>query len=112
MPFCVLFICGKNQWRSPTAEQVFSAWPGVECRSAGVGHDAEVRVSAELLDWADLVFVMERAHKARLKACAGDAAAGRRIICLDIPDKYRYMDPELVRQLKAKVPRHLPQVAP
>ena len=32
---------------------------------------------------------------------------GARVICLDIPDDYEFMDPELVRLLEAKVPRYL-----
>ena len=31
-----------------------------------------------------------------------------RVICLDIPDKYKFMDEGLVRLLKAKVTRFLP----
>jgi hypothetical protein len=31
----VLFICSRNQLRSPTAEQVFSKWPGILLRRAG-----------------------------------------------------------------------------
>lgn len=37
----VLFVCGRNKWRSPTAEQVFADWPGIVCASAGLNHDAE-----------------------------------------------------------------------
>jgi predicted protein tyrosine phosphatase len=32
----VLFICSRNQLRSPTAEHVFSSWPGIEVASAGL----------------------------------------------------------------------------
>ena len=40
----ILFICTQNRLRSPTAEQVFAEWPGVETASAGLGNDAEVPV--------------------------------------------------------------------
>jgi len=46
----ILFVCGKNKWRSPTAEQVFSEHPSIQCASAGVSHDAEVPVSAEIIE--------------------------------------------------------------
>ena len=59
----VLFICSQNRLRSPTAEQVFSSWPGLEVASAGLNTGAETPVSAELIDWADLVFVMEKSHR-------------------------------------------------
>ncbi|HSB12298.1 MAG TPA: hypothetical protein VLM38_22615, partial [Blastocatellia bacterium] len=55
----VLFICNANRLRSPTAEAIFSGYTGVETRSAGVGREATVPVNIELLEWADLIFVME-----------------------------------------------------
>jgi predicted protein tyrosine phosphatase len=55
-----LFICSRNRLRSPTAETVFANWPEVETDSAGLAPDAEVPLSSEQLEWADLVFVMER----------------------------------------------------
>jgi predicted protein tyrosine phosphatase len=103
----VLFICSRNRLRSPTAEEVFSAWPGVETDSAGIAPDAEVPVSAEQIGWADIVFVMERVHKARLTQRYGASLKGKKIVCLDIPDLYAYMQPELVAILERKVQRHL-----
>ncbi|EKS9796414.1 MULTISPECIES: low molecular weight protein tyrosine phosphatase family protein [Burkholderia] len=97
-----LFICSRNRLRSPTAEAVFAAWPGVETDSAGLAPDADTRVSAEQLDWADVVFVMERAHKARLAAQFGVHLRDKKIVCLDIPDRYAYMQPELVTLLERK----------
>jgi len=97
-----LFICSRNRLRSPTAEAVFAAWPGVETDSAGLAPDADTRVSAEQLDWADVVFVMERAHKARLAAQFGAHLRHKKIVCLDIPDRYTYMQPELVTLLERK----------
>lgn len=64
----VLFLCSQNRLRSPTAEQVFADWPGVETASAGLLADADELLGPELLEWADLVFVMERAHRTRLSA--------------------------------------------
>ncbi len=103
----VLFICSQNRLRSPTAEQVFADWPGIETSSAGLNHDAENPVTAEVLAWADVIFVMERAHRAKLSARFKAHLDGKRVICLEIPDEYTFMDPNLVRLLKAKVPRHL-----
>ena len=106
----VLFICSQNRLRSPTAEQVFANWPGIEASSAGLNHDAENPVTPELVQWADLIFVMERAHRSKLSAKFKPYLGNARVICLDIPDDYEFMDPDLVRLLKAKVPRHLPSV--
>lgn len=104
----VLFICTQNRLRSPTAEQVFADWLGIETQSAGLGNDAGNPVSPELLAWSDVIFVMERAHRNKLSKKFRPHLAGKRVICLDIPDDYDYMDPALVRLLRAKVPRFLP----
>jgi predicted protein tyrosine phosphatase len=104
----VLFICSQNRLRSPTAEQVFASWPGIECSSAGLNHDAENPLTPELLAWAHLIFVMEKAHRNKLSAKFKKHLHGQRIICLDIPDEYEFMDPVLIKLLTAKVGRHLP----
>jgi predicted protein tyrosine phosphatase len=99
-----LFICSRNRLRSPTAERVFAQWPGVETDSAGLAPDAEVRVSAEQLDWATLIFVMEKSQRSKLARQYRQVLAGKRVICLDIPDDYAYMQPELISLLQRKVP--------
>ncbi|MCQ2995187.1 low molecular weight protein tyrosine phosphatase family protein [Pseudomonas syringae] len=104
----ILFVCGKNRLRSPTAEQVFANWPGVTTSSAGVGHDADVPVDSELLEWSELVFVMEPAHRRKLRARFANTLKDKRVVCLDIPDDFEYMQPELIEILKAKVHRFLP----
>ena len=109
MPSNVLFICGKNRLRSPTAEQVFADWPGIETSSAGINQDADSPVTPEVLEWADTIFVMERTHRSKLAARFRRNLSSARVICLDIPDNYEFMAPELIRLLMAKVPRHLPE---
>ena len=104
----VLFICSQNRLRSPTAEQVFSSRPNIECASAGLNHDAENPVTPELVEWAEIIFVMEKAHRNKLTSKFKKYINNKRVICLDIPDDYEFMDPVLVSFLKAKVARHLP----
>jgi predicted protein tyrosine phosphatase len=104
----ILFICSRNRWRSPTAEQVFGEHPGVECSSAGVSPDAENPVTPEQLEWADLIVVMEKKHRTKLTAEFKAHLTNARVVCLDIPDKYCFMDPALVKLLKLKMARHLP----
>lgn len=106
----VLFICSQNRLRSPTAEQVFAGWPGIETSSAGLNNDAENPVTPELLAWADTIFVMERAHRSKLSTRFKQHLGDKRVICLEIPDEFEYMDPDLIRLLEAKVPRYLPSV--
>jgi predicted protein tyrosine phosphatase len=103
----ILFICSQNRLRSPTAEAVFSDHPGLEVASAGLNHGAEVPLSLELLAWAEIIFVMEKVHQNKLSRRFRPFLKGKRIICLDIPDEFDYMDPRLVRLLKAKVGHHL-----
>ena len=99
----VLFICSRNQWRSPTAEQLWRRHPRVSARSAGTSPNARHRVSIDDIDWADVILVMEEKHKSRLVAEFTRMLEGKPIHVLDIPDEYRYMDPELVEELQRSV---------
>ena len=92
----ILFVCSRNQWRSPTAEQHFRRHPVVNARSAGTSPRARHTVSIDDVRWADVICVMEQKHKNRILATFSRAARDSKIVVLDIPDDYRYMDPELV----------------
>jgi predicted protein tyrosine phosphatase len=105
----VLFICSQNRLRSPTAEQVFSQRADIEVASAGTNSDAETPLSSELVEWADVIFVMEKTHRTKLQQRFRASLKSKRVVCLDIPDKYGFMDPALVRLLEARVARHLPR---
>jgi predicted protein tyrosine phosphatase len=69
-------------------------------RSAGTSPNARRTVSDEDIGWADVILVMEEKHKSRLKAAFGRLLEGTAIHVLDIPDDYKYMDPELCEQLE------------
>jgi predicted protein tyrosine phosphatase len=99
----LLFICGANKLRSPTAEQVFSRNPNIETDSAGLNADADVRVSPEQIEWADIIFLMEKSMRAKLAKQFRKHLNGKRVVCLDIPDRYMYMQAELVALLEKKV---------
>ncbi|WP_201313233.1 low molecular weight protein tyrosine phosphatase family protein [Dyella sp. EPa41] len=101
-PRRVLFLCSRHRLRSPTAAAVFADWPGVEVDSAGLADDAETVLSSEQLDWAELIVVMEAAQRRRLQSRHGVRLQGKRVACLDIPDRYGYMQPELVELLLRK----------
>lgn len=104
----ILFVCSRNRLRSPTAAEVFADHPGVETDSAGLSSDAEVVLTEDHLAWADVILVMEPAHRRRLNRQFGPALAGRRIGVLQIPDNYDFMEPALVALLKAKCAPYLP----
>jgi predicted protein tyrosine phosphatase len=103
----VLFICGQNRLCSPTAEQVFTGWPGTEVASAGLDASAPKPVTPELLAWADTIFVMEKSHREKLSQKFRSHLKKQRIVCLDIPDDFALMDPVLIQLLRKRVPKHL-----
>ena len=97
-----LFLCSRNRLRSPTAERVFASWPDVETDSAGLAPDAVTPLSADQLEWADIVFVMEKRHRVKLARTFKAQLKTKRVVCLDIPDDYGFMDQALVNLLIAK----------
>ena len=98
----ILFLCSQNKLRSPTAEAIFADHPKIEVDSAGLNHDAEIPLSEEQVEWADLIIVMEKVHRDRLNRKFKTVLAGKRVAVLNIPDDYDYMDPELIGLLKAR----------
>ena len=105
----VLFVCNANRLRSPSAERVFQGRPGLEVKSAGVDKEATVRVSREILEWADIIFVMEKRQRNIIHKTFKDLYRRKRIICLYIPDEYDLMHPDLIGLLLERVPPHLNQ---
>ena len=105
----VLFVCSQNRLRSPTAEQVFSSRTDLEVASAGTNNDADNPLTSELVAWADVVVVMEKAHRSKVQKRFRSALKGKRLICLDIPDEFEFMDPMLVKLLQTRLGRHFPQ---
>src|SRR3954467_5673181 len=103
----VLFVCSAHRLRSPTAEQIFWTWPGIETESAGISNGASVPLSSEQVEWADIIFVRARPHRTRLNRKFRPSLKGKRVIRLDIPDDYEFMDPVLVRMLESRAGRFL-----
>ncbi len=103
----LLFICSENRLRSPTAEAVFSGYDGIEAIGAGTNSDAATPVSGDLVEWADIVLVMEKAHKNKITKKYKELLKNKKLVVLDIPDNYDYMDPGLIQILKNKISRHV-----
>jgi predicted protein tyrosine phosphatase len=97
----LLFICSKNQWRSPTAELLFKNHPQHQARSAGTSDKARVRLSQKMVDWADEIFVMEYKHRDIIKQ--NFRLNGKTLRVLDVEDIYQFNDPELVEILKTSL---------
>jgi predicted protein tyrosine phosphatase len=86
---------------------VFADRPGIETASAGTNRGADNPLPAELVDWADVIFVMEKQHQRKLSENFQAQLRGKRVVCLGIPDDYQFMQPELVDLLEAKVSKHI-----
>ena len=103
----VLFICSRNKWRSRTAETIFKKERKINVKSAGTSKAARVRVSATLIDWAEVIFVMESKHKSQITENFRAHLDAKEIIVLSIPDEYQYMDEDLIEHLQDAVQYHL-----
>ena len=101
----LLFVCSENRLRSPTAEAVFSEYNAVEAIGAGTNSDAATPVSGDLIEWADVILVMEPMHRQKITNRFKAILKNKRLVVLDIPDHYDYMQPELVALLKSRVAR-------
>ena len=106
-PKKLLFICSQNWMRSLTAERMYEGFPGYEVKSAGTETSARTPVTQEHIEWADMIFVMEEEHLERLQIENGGLLSGKKIICLNIPDIYCYMEPVLIDELKAALREHV-----
>ena len=102
-PLKILFVCSMNQWRSPTAEKIYSDRPLVIARSCGTNRGARKKVAKADLQWSDIVLVMEQKHKQRLLSEYPSETRFKELHVLDIPDNFKFMDPELVDELTVTV---------
>ena len=97
----ILFVCSGNIHRSPTAAKLFNNRKDFEVRSAGTSLGVLNPVDAELIRWADRIFVMEEEHREIIIQQYPDAAC--KITVLDIEDNYCRDDPQLKAILKEKL---------
>lgn len=103
----VLFVCSLNRIRSLTAEKLFQDYPGISVRSAGTQTNARVVVNRAMIDWADVVIVMEKEHREKIELLFNTSLQNKRIICLGIGNEYEYMDENLIEILERDVPAQL-----
>ena len=93
----------NNFSSNESAEKVWNSIPNFKAKSAGTSPNARKVVSLADIRWADFIFVMETKHKNRLVAKFTRLLEHKQIYVLDIPDNYKYMDLELVKELEEKV---------
>lgn len=103
----ILFVCTFNKHRSLIAEQLFKNHPYHLVRSVGTSINARRKIVAADINWADIIFVMEQKHQDMLEERFPTQAQSKKILCLDIPDTYPYMEGELVQILKQSLIQYL-----
>lgn len=94
----LLFICNQNENRSKTAELLFKK--KYIAKSAGLFN--EKPVTEKQLEWADIIFVMEESQRSEIAKRFPKIYLKKQIICLDVPDVYKFNQSELIILLKNK----------
>ncbi len=102
----ILVVCGKNKRRSRTAENIFKNDARFKIRSAGLSPKSDRKITANDLLWANLVLVMERNHKTKIKEVFSYLKLPQ-IEVLFIPDIYELMDENLIKLLHGKMEEQL-----
>lgn len=103
----ILFVCSRNKWRSATAETIYQNHAFHQVKSAGTAASARIKLNAKLIDWADVIFVMEKKHKQIMHERFSYALNCKEIVVLAIPDEYQYMDEDLIAEIHSKVDAYL-----
>jgi predicted protein tyrosine phosphatase len=98
----ILFVCSANLQRSPTAEEVFGNFSDEwQTKSAGImPSSGRNSLTQKLVNWADLILVMEPEHAEYIQD--NYSSNSDKIRILNIPDVYVRNDPELIQELKKK----------
>jgi len=96
----ILFVCSRNKWRSLTAETIYKNSQQINAKSAGTELNARIKINSKLILWADLILVMESKHREKLLLNFPEETKNKEIIVLEIPDVYKFMDQELIEEIK------------
>jgi predicted protein tyrosine phosphatase len=106
----LLFVCSQNKRRSLTAEKMFKDNPNFDVKSAGTENNARVKITLGMIRWADLIFLMERKHRDRLKQHFAEdinpRIRNKSVITFNIPDDYTFMQAELIEILEDRLSEH------
>jgi len=103
----ILFVCSANKLRSKTAEDYFSEQNTEHViLSAGTNlktclKEGTTPLEEWMLDWADVVYVMEKKHKKEINNHTHKYS--KKIVILNIKDNYKYFQKELIDILEKKV---------
>lgn len=103
----ILFVCNANQLRSPTAEKIYSDRKDLEVKSVGISQLAKQCISQEIVDWADIIFVMEKNQQNKIIRKFKGVYNKKSVINLEIPDEYEFMEESLISTLKTKLNKYI-----
>lgn len=98
----ILFVCTANRMRSRTAEDLYKDDRRFKVQSAGTSSFADSILTGEMLQWADLIVVMEKRHRDFIRKNFPGESRGKEIAILNIPDMFDYMEPALVKEIREK----------
>lgn len=98
----ILFVCSMGRYRSRTACMCLYS-RDVSMKFCGTDADADVRITKELADWADIIVCMENRHKSKIRRKWKGLSHKMRV--WNIPDVYGLLDDELVHTLRVKYER-------
>jgi predicted protein tyrosine phosphatase len=80
-----LFLCRHNHMRTPTAERMFGKRSDLDVRSM-----RSTRVNDPMLEWADLIVIMDDQQRSLRRWFAGPPTLAH-LIRLEIPDEFTFM---------------------
>ena len=100
----ILFVCTANILRSKTAEVIYKDDERFEVQSVGTStmEDVGTPISYEKLNWADWIVVMDVNHKQHIQFKFPEIYANKKLICLNIPDDFEFMQKELITLIKIR----------
>lgn len=106
----VLCVCSAGLLRSPTMARVLAEEYNYNTRAVGLESEyALIDITDVLIEWADEVIVAERWMGLELMNRFPELTE---FVCLDVPDQYNRMNPELVEAIKKAYAEHLEDVKP
>src|SRR5690606_8181618 len=103
----ILFVCSANKQRSKTAEDYFSSkYDDIHFLSTGTNikiceREGTNPLTIEVLEQADLIFVMEQKHKKQITDYV-NGKFKKELTVLNIPDIYKCYQKELIEILDRK----------
>lgn len=72
-------------------------------KSAGTSPASRIRITEKLINWADVILVVEKRHKEIIRQQFQDVVRSKEIKVLFIPDDFEFVQAELIELLEEKM---------